>query len=165
MCEECPIGLSLFLCTRSLKRGIFPIIFGQLLLEGRAGKVKQDVYSSWPKLPDFWLPRASRSVHCRLGRVVRKWGRGTIFPPTHVLGAPYCQGWSNDMTKLGKCFSTALLVFTEFIEPTCAYCTVGSYALLSVRLSVRPSVTLLKIHISESIKGRNLKRYHSIKPS
>ncbi len=43
-------------------------------------------------------------------------------------------------------------------EPTCAYCTVGSYAALSVRLSVCPSgftqgtlYTLLKIHISEGI--------------
>ena len=44
-------------------------------------------------------------------------------------------------------------------EPTCAYYTVGSYASLSVCLSVRPSVTLLKIHSSESIIGKSLKLY------
>ncbi len=56
----------------------------------------------------------------------------------------------------------------HFIEPTCAYCTMGSYASLSVRPSVRLSVclsvTLLKIHISESIIGMSLKLYHSVKP-
>ncbi len=42
------------------------------------------------------------------------------------------------------------------LEPTCA--------LMHRFLSVCLSVTLLKIHISESIIGRGLKLYHSIKP-
>ena len=46
------------------------------------------------------------------------------------------------------------------IEPTCAYCTVGSYASLSVRLSVCPSVTLDEIfnvcHSSNPLPIRNV---------
>ncbi len=49
-----------------------------------------------------------------------------------------------------------------FFEPTCVYCTVGSYVSLSVRLSVRHWII---IHISESIIAMNLKLCHSIKPS
>ena len=41
-----------------------------------------------------------------------------------------------------------------FFEPTCAYCTVGSYASLSVRPSVRLSVYhWIKIHISANGNG------------
>ena len=65
-------------------------------------------------------------------------------------------------------WSICLIEYYSIFEPTCAYCTVGSYASLSVRPSVCPpvclSVTLLKIHNSESIIGRGLKLYHSIKP-
>ncbi len=50
----------------------------------------------------------------------------------------------------------------HFIEPTCAYCTVGSYASLSVRLSVCHWII---IHISKSITAMNLKLCNSIKPS
>ncbi len=45
------------------------------------------------------------------------------------------------------------------IEPTCAYCTVGSYASLSVCPSVRHWII---IHISGSNRVRNLKLYHNI---
>ena len=49
------------------------------------------------------------------------------------------------------------LVYILF-EPTCAYCTVGSYASLSVRPSVRLSVFHWVIfYISESIIAMNLK--------
>ena len=54
--------------------------------------------------------------------------------------------------------------YVNFIEPTCAYCTVGSYALLSVCLSVCLSTFhWIKIHISETIKARGPKLYHNIK--
>ncbi len=58
--------------------------------------------------------------------------------------------------------------FTDTLfEPTCAFCTVGSYAPLSVRPSVRPYGLDQKsdwtiIHISESIRVRGLKFYHNI---
>ena len=48
-------------------------------------------------------------------------------------------------------------------EPTCAHCTVGSYASLSVRPSVRPSVChWIIIHISASNRARDLKLYHNV---
>ena len=78
-----------------------------------------------------------------------------------LSSAPWWQGenwkWrllhnliSNFSPVIPGCFSN----LTSFIEPTCAYCVVGSYASLSVRLSVCLSVCLLhliKIHSSESI--------------
>ena len=44
-------------------------------------------------------------------------------------------------------------------EPNCAYCTVGSYASLSVHLSVCHWII---IDIMESYIVRNLKLYHNI---
>ncbi len=73
--------------------------------------------------------------------------------------------------EIPSCTSFPLLWnhFTIIFEPTCAYCTVGSYASLSLRLSVRPSVCpsvyhWIIIHISKSIIAMNLKLCHSIKP-
>ncbi len=51
-----------------------------------------------------------------------------------------------------------------FIEPVCAYRTVGSYASLFVRLSVNLQFDRIIIHISQSIIGRIPTLFHNIKP-
>ncbi len=50
--------------------------------------------------------------------------------------------------------------FHVIIEPTCAYYTVGLYASLSVCHAVRLDWTI--VHISQSIRDRNLKFYHIV---
>ncbi len=51
----------------------------------------------------------------------------------------------------------------KFFEPTCAVCTVGSYASLSVcSLSGLHQKSWKIIHISESIKVRSLKLHHNL---
>ena len=54
----------------------------------------------------------------------------------------------------------------SIFEPTCACCTVGSYAALSVCClsGLYQNSDWIIIHISESIVGRSLKLHHSVKP-
>ena len=66
-------------------------------------------------------------------------------------------------------FTTSPFRFSaEFVSILSTPVHIARWALmrrfLSVCLSVRPSVTLLKNHISDSIIDRSLKLYHSIKP-
>ncbi len=50
-----------------------------------------------------------------------------------------------------------------FIDPTCAYCTVGSYAWLSVRPSgLDQNSDWTIIHISEIIRASSLKLHHNV---
>ncbi len=61
-----------------------------------------------------------------------------------------CRGLINTYGHLCPCFFSPPVHIARWADVHCF-------------LSVRPSVTLLKIHISESIIGRSLKLYHSMK--
>ncbi len=70
---------------------------------------------------------------------------------------------TDDMLESWFNFPPKMVTFSEnngwicqyipFIEPTCAYCTVGSYASLSVRLSVR-------LFVCHTFKNSYLRKYY-----
>ncbi len=84
----------------------------------------------------------------------------SMYDTRHLTSARHWHSADSHFTRMYADQGLVPSMCGTIFEPTCAYCTVGSYASLSIRLSVRPSVTLLQIHISESIIGRSLKLYH-----
>ncbi len=60
------------------------------------------------------------------------------------------------MTLLDQNENGKELTNDSIFEPTCAHCTVGSYASLSVRMSLDQNSDLIIIHILKSIASRVL---------
>ena len=97
------------------------------------------------------------SVSCALTKLgMRQWPWPTMCHPS----VWWCRWLPSKKQTLFWCFKNIRIRLGFFIEPTCATCTVGSYASLSVRLSVclwldQNYWTI--IHISKTIAPRVLK--------